>query len=172
MESNPFAVLSLIVAPAILTNASSVLILSTSNRLGCAVDRAREISKQLEATTDFSGDEPRRRIRELAASEERTLLLLRALRCFYVGLGGFASAAFLSLLGAVLVPVQIYHPVILLELAGVIAGLTAVGAMVFGTVLILQETRIAVNIVNQRATTIRERVEKGHQIIAASDKNL
>ena len=32
MDPNPFAVLSFIVAPAILTNASSVLIMSTSNR--------------------------------------------------------------------------------------------------------------------------------------------
>ena len=47
-QVNPFAVLSFIVAPAVLTNASSVLALSTSNRLARAVDRARELSKQLE----------------------------------------------------------------------------------------------------------------------------
>jgi len=47
-QVNPFAVLSLIVAPAVLTNASSVLAMSTSNRLARAVDRARELSKQLE----------------------------------------------------------------------------------------------------------------------------
>jgi hypothetical protein len=49
---NPFAVLSLIVAPAVLTNASSVLVMSTSNRLACAVDRTRELSKQLEEAGD------------------------------------------------------------------------------------------------------------------------
>ena len=38
---NPFAVLTAIVAPAILTNASSVLALGTSNRLGRVVDRTR-----------------------------------------------------------------------------------------------------------------------------------
>jgi hypothetical protein len=38
--ANPFAALSLIVAPAILTNASAVLAMSTSNRLARAVDRA------------------------------------------------------------------------------------------------------------------------------------
>jgi len=56
MDSNPFAILSLIVAPAILTNATSVLVMSTSNRLARGVDRARELSKQLEGTTDFSGE--------------------------------------------------------------------------------------------------------------------
>ncbi len=54
MDPNPFAVLSLIVAPAILTNASSVLIMSTSNRLARGADRARELSKQLEGTEDLS----------------------------------------------------------------------------------------------------------------------
>ena len=47
-DANPFAALSLIVAPAILTNASSILAMSTSNRLARAADRARELAKQLE----------------------------------------------------------------------------------------------------------------------------
>src|SRR4051812_47637781 len=105
MDPNPFSVLSLIVAPSILTNASSVLIMSTSNRLARAVDRARELSKQLEAATEFASAESRRRLKELAAAERRTILLLRALRSFYVALGGFASAALVSLLGALTVPV-------------------------------------------------------------------
>src|SRR6478736_2593433 len=96
-HSNPFAVLSLMVAPAILTNASSVLIMSTSNRLARAVDRARELSKQLEQTVNYDNPEARRRLRELATSEERALLLLRALRSVYVALGAFALAAFVSL---------------------------------------------------------------------------
>ena len=36
---NLFAVLTLIVAPAVLTNATSVLTLNTSNRFACVVDR-------------------------------------------------------------------------------------------------------------------------------------
>src|SRR5690606_11582660 len=76
MEGNPFAVLSLIVAPAILTNASSVLVMSTSNRLARAVDRGRELSKQLEAGNEFTSPEARRRLSELTASETRALLLL------------------------------------------------------------------------------------------------
>jgi Protein of unknown function (DUF2721) len=48
-HGNPFAAFSLIVAPAILTNAASVLVMSTSNRLARAVDRARDRARQLEA---------------------------------------------------------------------------------------------------------------------------
>lgn len=160
METNPFAVLSLMVAPAILTNASSVLVLSTSNRLARAVDRARELSKQLEATTDFQSEEARRRLRELHLSEQRTLLLLHGMRCFYVALGGFASAALLSLLGAVLAAIGVPIAVTILEVAGVLAGGVAVGALVYGSVLLLQETRIAVDIVAARVASVQARADR------------
>ena len=68
MDSNPFAVLSLIVAPAILTNATSLLIMSTGNRLARAVDRARELSKQLEETQKFDSEDSVRRLGELDAT--------------------------------------------------------------------------------------------------------
>ncbi len=152
-HTNPFAVLSLIVAPAILTNAASVLTMSTSNRLARAVDRARELSKQLEA--DSTGPDVPRRLRELAATEERSLLLLRALRGFYFALGGFASAALVSLLGAVLVPLETQVVVWLLEILGVVAGLAAVGAIVHGSALLVRETQIAVALLSDRATRVR-----------------
>ncbi len=172
METNPYAVLSLIVAPAILTNASSVLIMSTSNRLARGVDRARELSKQLEETVNFDCPEPQRRLRELGAAETRTLLLLRSLRAFYVALGAFAFAAFVSLLGAVLAPLPLPHLVYPLEVLGVAAGLVAVGALVFGSILLLHETRIAVQVISERAATVRERVGRGIPPAMASDKHL
>jgi len=39
LSDNPFASLSLIAAPAVLTNASSVLALGTSNRFARAIER-------------------------------------------------------------------------------------------------------------------------------------
>ncbi len=93
MDPNPFAALSLIVAPAILTNACAVLSMSTSNRLARAVDRARELAKQLEdPVAGAGGPESTRRLGELAAAEQRTVMLLGALRSFYVALGAFAAA--------------------------------------------------------------------------------
>ncbi len=157
MDQNPFAVLSLIVAPAILTNATSVLIMSTSNRLARGADRARELSKQLEGTADLNCPEAERRLRELSTAEERTLLLLRSLRSFYVALGSFAFAAFASLLGAVLAQIQMRAVVFPLELAGVASGLVAVAGIVYGSTLLLRETRIAVRVVTERAASIRDR---------------
>jgi len=157
-QVNPFAVLSFIVAPAVLTNASSVLSMSTSNRLARAVDRARELARQLEAAGDLSVPEAVRRRRELAATEQRTLMLLSTLRSFYVALGSFASAALVSLLGAVFVPIGAGVPVQVLEVVGVVAGFLAVSALVHGAVVLVRETRIAVQVVQERAASIHARV--------------
>jgi hypothetical protein len=159
MEPNPFSVLSLIVAPSILTNASSVLVMSTSNRLARAVDRARELSKQLEAAKEFASAESQRRLNELSSTEGRALLLLRALRSFYVALGGFASAALVSLLGALSVPVGLMSAVQALEVLGVMAGLIAVGAIVYGSILLLRETRVAVQVITDRVAALQARAE-------------
>jgi hypothetical protein len=158
-STNPFAVLSLIVAPAILTNACAVLTLSTGNRVGRAVDRARELAKQLEGVSAGHEDrEAARRLDELTAVEQRTVMLLRALRSVYVGLGGFATATLVSLLGAVLV--RLSSPVVLvLEVVAVVAGAIAVAALVHGSVLLVRETKIAVRVLHERAAAIRERLQ-------------
>jgi len=157
LQVNPFAVLSLIVAPAVLTNASSVLAMSTSNRLARAVDRARELSKQLEEAGELSSPEAVRRLRELAATEQRSLMLLAALRSFYVALGSFASATLVSLLGAVMVPMGVGVAVRGLEVVGVVAGLLAVSALVHGSVVLVRETRIVVQVLQERAASVHAR---------------
>jgi len=153
--TNPFAVLSLIVAPAILTNASCVLVMSTSNRLARVVDRARDLSKQLEAQSGLQSPETERRLKELSAAQSRSVLLLRGLRSFYVALGRFASATSISLLGAVFVPVADVRLVRVLEGIGVVTGLVAVAAIVRGSALLLSETRIAVRVLTDRIRAIQ-----------------
>ncbi|MFN2563717.1 MAG: DUF2721 domain-containing protein [Gemmatimonadaceae bacterium] len=157
-ETSPFAALSLIVAPAILTNASSVLAMSTGTRLARAADRARELARQLEELpAGSSGTEASRRLNELSAVEQRTVMLLGALRSFYVGLGGFAAATLVSLLGAVLA--RLSGPaVVALEILAVAAGTVAVGALVHGSVLLVRETRIAVYVLRERAAAVRAHV--------------
>jgi hypothetical protein len=156
--ANPFAILSFIVAPAILTNASSLLAMSTSNRLARAVDRARELTKQLETAPPDPTPETERRLGELAAAEDRAIMLIQALRSFYAALGGFASAALLSLIGAVFVSAGPDNLVRLFEIVAVIAGSGAVAALVHGSVLLVRETRIAVQILRERAATVRARI--------------
>jgi hypothetical protein len=154
---NPFAVLSLIVAPAVLTNASSVLVRSTSSRLARAVDRARELSKQLEEAGDLTSSEAVRRLRELTATEQRSLMLLVALRSFYVALGSFASAVLVSILGAMLVPMGVGASMRVLEVGGVVVGLLAVSALVHGSVVLVRETRLIVQVLQERAASVHAR---------------
>jgi hypothetical protein len=163
-SGNPFAALSLIVAPAILTNASSVLAMSTSNRLARAVDRARELARQLEEPGRDRGPEADRRLSELTITETRAILLLRVLRSLYTALGGFALATLVSLLGAVLAVVPGRAVVQVLELTGVCAGMVAVGALVHGSVLLLHETRMAVAVLRERAERVRTRIGRGDRL--------
>src|SRR4029077_16856456 len=98
---NPFAVLTAVVAPAILTNACSVLALGTSNRLARIVDRTRvviaSVSSLAEASEDYAA-----RIRELDRLEFRGRQLLKALRLFYAALGAFAASALIAVVGSLL----------------------------------------------------------------------
>lgn len=154
--ANPFAILSFIVAPAILTNASSVLAMSTSNRLARAVDRARDLTRILDLREETPEDTPEI-IRELDTAEDRALMLIRALRSFYTALGGFAASALLSLLGAVTVNVAPPPVITAVEWIAVLVGLLAVGALIHGSGLLVRETRLAVAILAERAALARQR---------------
>ena len=165
-HTSPFAVLSLIVAPAILTNAASVLAMSTSNRLARAVDRARELGRQLEDTSaadpspDEGARESARRLGELAATEARAGLLLRVLQSFYVALGGFSVAVLTSLLGAVLSLFRTDYVVGVLQIVALAAGGVAVASMVRGSALLVRETSIAVQVMHERAESVRARLTR------------
>jgi hypothetical protein len=152
--ASPFAVLSLIVAPAILTNASSVLAMSTSNRLARAVDRARELARQLEADP-AAEDIAKRRLRDLAVVEDRTVLLMRALRSFYTALGAFACATLLSLVGAVVSRTGSGEALRATEFVALGTGAVAVAAIVHGSALLLRETGLAVKVLQERADAVR-----------------
>ena len=47
LATDPFAILTVVVAPAVLTNASSVLALGTNNRLTRVADRTHAVTPQL-----------------------------------------------------------------------------------------------------------------------------
>jgi hypothetical protein len=78
--ADPFSILTIVVAPAVLTNASSVLALGTNNRLARVADRTHALTAQL------SNLQPDARNYEIAKAElpplqTRAQLLLGAERC-------------------------------------------------------------------------------------------
>ena len=154
--TNPYAALSLIVAPAVLTNASSVLVLSTSNRLARAVDRARNLATLLETHSTTASGLTALRFRELDSAETRALMLLGALRFFYASIGAFAAAALTSLIGAALLGSPLGALPTVLEVVALAAGFIGVLGLVLGCGVLLKETRIAVRTVSEEATHLRE----------------
>src|ERR1700749_239103 len=94
MAANPFVVLSYVGGPALLTNASSVFIMSTANRFARAIDRARELAKQSPANAEPD------RIEELKLAHRRVDLIARAMSCFYFAAAMFALGTLASIAGA------------------------------------------------------------------------
>jgi hypothetical protein len=155
---SPFAALSLIVAPAILTNACSVLVMSTSNRLARAVDLARDRARELDAvSSEQLAPDSRRWLDEMSAANQRSVLLLRALRAIYTALGGFSSATLIALLGVVFETRLPQPSRLLLETLAVLSGVVGVGGIVWAAVLLLRETRIAVTALELRYAAQRAR---------------
>lgn len=140
ISENPFAALTTVVAPAILTNASSVLCLGTANRLARVVDRTRVVSAELARVAPNAKSYVVCR-RQLVALRARWTLVLRALKLFYLSLGSFAAATLLSLFGAVVASSGLHIPFI--ALFGLASGTLGVAGLVFGCSIVVQETRLS-----------------------------
>jgi hypothetical protein len=158
VDSNPFAVLTAIVAPAILTNACSVLALGTGNRVARVVDRSRVLAGELAKLTE--GDPAFvNRQRQIERLRHRSRLLISALRYVYTALGGFAACALLSVIGALS---TLYDVQILFHVTAAIAlltGLVAVVGLVVGCTTIVAETRLALDgMTEEVGETLAERV--------------
>src|ERR1700737_3778420 len=150
LADNPFAALTIVVAPAILTNASSVLCLGTGNRIARVIDRPRLLRSAL-SRLEPNSDRREPYVRQLDRLRVRSHLLLRALRLFYMSLGSFAASALISIFGAVLADFAgavTFHVVASLGLA---SGTVGVAGIVGGCSLMVQETRFAVRNLEEEA---------------------
>ena len=95
---------------------------------------------------------------QLGRVEKRSILLLNALTSFYSSLGSFAAASLVSLLGAGIAATG-HHELIIRILLGValLAGFWGVGGLVYGTLLLVRETRLAVANLKEEAAAVRRR---------------
>jgi uncharacterized membrane protein len=161
-NENPFAVLTAVVAPAILTNASSVLCLGTSNRIARVVDRTRVVTAEI-ATLETGSSEYQARVSQLERLRVRAQLLFKALRITYASLGSFAAAALISVIGSALA----FYDQRLAFRAAAVLGL-AVGAfgvvgLTSGCMLMVRETRLALQNIVEEAELARSRYRSGDQ---------
>ena len=150
VASNPFAVLTAIVAPAILTNASSVLALGTSNRLGRVVDRTRVVAAELSKLPKDSPERPGW-MAQLDHLQVRAQQLLTALRMFYAALGLFAASALVSIGGSVAAYYGLKFAFELTAALAILTGVSAVVALTTGSVVMVHETQLAVRSLGEEA---------------------
>lgn len=149
--NNPFAALTAVVGPAILTNACSILALGTGNRLARVVDRMRVVVREM-GSLDVGTPEYDAWTRQREGLNLRAQLLLHALRNFYAALGFFAAAALLMVIGSLLA--FFAQPVALRTVTAVAfaAGGLAVVGLVYGCVEMVRETRLAVQYLAEEAS--------------------
>ena len=165
MADNPFAVLSLISGPALLTNATGLLTLSTSNRFGLAIDRSRSLVKILESREDNA--HLALYLRQTERVEQRIMLLLNALRAFYLSLGSFAAASLISLLGAALASAGQQAVFRLIIGLAFLTGAAGIGGLVWGCSMLVRETQLAALNVRDELALVRETHQRA---LAASEK--
>jgi hypothetical protein len=162
VSESPFAVLTLIAAPAVFTNASSVLALGTGNRLARVVDRTRQLVRDLHGTeTDVATRELW--VNHLGRLEQRGALLVRAMSFFYGAIGCFAAASVVSILGASVVSSE--HKWIFQTIVAVsfVAGVVGFTGLAVGCSYLVNETRIALRSMYEEADLARSWIKAGRR---------
>ena len=142
LAANPFIVLTYVSGPAILTNASALLLMSTSNRFARVVDRSRHLARELAAASPHARE-------QLAIAVRRVRLIARALGSLYVAAAAFALATVTALLGAV---AAVFFGGSLLQIAGAVAillGVAGFAGFVAGAGALVLESRFALRAVKQ-----------------------
>ena len=157
LTNNPFAVLTFIAAPALLTNASCLLALSTINRLLRTRESMRELLKESERETRPRGEKFLGHVNRV---EQQASLLLRALHFIYVALGAFVAATLVTLLGAVAEQAVGEWAMRAVVGFGLLLGIVGVTGLVGGCVNLFHATQISLVNIREEAETIRARQEQ------------
>lgn len=156
ISQSPFAVLTFIAAPALLTNASSVLALSTTNRMLRTRDRMQELFAQSEKG-GLSDEESAHLIETVSRVETQGMLLLAALHSIYISLGAFSAATLVTLFGAALGPSQGALWFTILAGVGLLLGFLGGGGLFLCSVNLFRATRISLVNIHDEAGRIRKR---------------
>jgi len=160
LSQNPFALLSLIAAPAVLTNAASVLVMSTSNRFLRASERMRALTVRVEEQKLTPG--LRKLVRaQVDRTERQAVLLLGALRAAYTAIASFASASLISILGAGIGSTTSLVNVGFHFMAGLALAVGVVGAaaLVLACARLMEATRLSMVNMAEEAALIRKHEE-------------
>jgi len=149
---SPFSVLTAVVAPALLTNSSTVLVLGLGNRIARVVDRTRTVAGVM-ARTEEDG-ELYQRLQQAGLLGRRRQYLGRALRLGYAAVGGFAAEALVAVMGGTLVHYELHWEARVAALAALTIGFASVGSLVMACVYMVRETAVALDNLSEEAKTV------------------
>ena len=150
-------VLGAMITPAVLISASGTLVLSTSNRLTRVVDRVRALAAEAEQMRKEASSPEAEARRELIASQlpvlaSRVLLLRSALGILYTAIGLLVSTSIAVGLSAAIGWAYGWVPVI--------SGLAGASALLWGSLLLVREARLAVGSTLQEMEFLRREVDR------------
>jgi hypothetical protein len=139
LSENPFAVLTFIAAPAVLTNATVALASSAASRMLPTRRRMTHLVEKLEQG-NLTQQSRAHLIEHANRVKTQAELLLRALYSIYLALGAFAIATLVTLLGAVLAAYRESLWFNALTGLAILLGVAGVGGLVLGSVRLFQAT--------------------------------
>lgn len=148
-------VLGAMITPAVLISASGTLVLSTSNRLTRVVDRVRALAGEAERLRkEGIEEETRTRLiaEQLPVLSRRALLLRSALTVLYTAIGLLVATSIAVGIVAVLGWTYGWVPVVF--------GLAGACALLYGSLLLVREARLAIGFTLRELTTIRDMVNR------------
>jgi hypothetical protein len=153
IAESPFAVLTAVAAPALLTNSSSVLVLGLGNRIARVVDRTRAVAEVIASVGEDSNLRGNLQ-RQASLLQKRTRYLSKSLRLGYAALGGFAAEALIAVVGGVLVHYELVIAARVVSLFALAIGFGSVGALVFACIYMVRETALALDNLSSEAETV------------------
>lgn len=147
-------VLAAMITPAVLISASGTLAFSTSSRLGRVVDRVRVLGAEAERLgTGGASDSPDERERwrlisdQLSRLSDRVLLLRTSMTALYTAIGLLVSTSIAVGVVALFRWAYSWIPVLL--------GLAGASALLYGSLLLVREARLAVGSSLQEMSYLR-----------------
>jgi Protein of unknown function (DUF2721) len=151
-------ILGAMITPAVLISASGVLVLSTSNRVGRTVDRVRVLATEVErlqllpesgsVSTEIKASKRKRLADQLGQLSARAVLLRSAMTALYSAIGLLVGTSILVGVVALLQWQYSFLPVVV--------GFAGACALLYGSLLLIREARLAVRSTLQEVSFARE----------------
>jgi hypothetical protein len=154
IADNHFTVLTAVVAPAVLTNATSLLSQQIGNRIARVIDRTRNLSA---IRASYEQEEQLQSVltEESHLLRRRAKLLTFALRFGYFALGGFAAEALIAVIGAVVSSSDVRYVDSVAAVIALAVGVVSVVSFVASCACMVRETMIALRNLEHEAEAVR-----------------